>query len=816
LLLPTAVFPSVMNHTAGAVVGFTVVAAATVGMWFAQKWRQGRSGQAEWAARVALSNALHKGPGDGASIVSFLVVCVIYCAEENVVADSECVCVRKVVHLRYSWLNNLSSLELDGWEDISQFDVSYNQLSSLSLQANTPLSKLVYLDVSGNRSLRSLATIQILQHSLRSLLASRCQISDASGLEDFQLLEVLDLENNVLTSFPQRLPGLKRLNLRGNLIPSLPDTLCDAIGLTDLNLQSLQLKSLPPRFGALTNLERLCLRANRLSDVGGIQTLKQLKFLDLTKPGNVISFTLCDLSGLTNITELRLAGMRLAEIPTSILDLSSLYYLDLVQNAITSVPSSDTLLSHGVPWRRVNLAFNALTEFPVSLLYLPALEQLCVRNNVFELAPQSELKDPNEALQSWRAQHNVILTTSRRTSASSETLGPLLSSDFLQRLGPSCEQIDAQEAIWCGLYSYRSEVKPAIAIPANIMSELGRELILDRIAGCLYGHALGDAIGLSTEFMPKDMANFYYDSERGFDMKFYLPDQHRSNFEAGDWTDDTDQCVLILDNLVQHNGQFNPLAFGQSLRQWVNHGFSELNDDAGCGCGQHTYNVIGHSAFKTKPHVAAADVWEKSGRKSAPNGAVMRTSVLGCAQFWNPQKVTADATSAAQVTHADPRCVASSVAVSVAISSLISSDPSSTFAERVETALHAAELAAKPFIDSCPPDQQQEYQRYCNAQSFMALNLSEPNSIGYTFKALGAGILALREATSDNFDAIITHLTLEAGDADTNAAVAGAMIGAMVGFRGLPAQWLSQLKHTEWLTSKIKSLVDLYGICLEQ
>ena len=54
-----------MNQTAGAVVGFTVVAAATVGMWFAQRWRTGRSAQAEWAARVALANTLHKGPGGG-------------------------------------------------------------------------------------------------------------------------------------------------------------------------------------------------------------------------------------------------------------------------------------------------------------------------------------------------------------------------------------------------------------------------------------------------------------------------------------------------------------------------------------------------------------------------------------------------------------------------------------------------------------------------------------------------------------------------------------------------------------------------------
>ena len=53
-----------MNHTtAGAAVGFTVVAAASVGMWFAQRWRQGRASQAEWAARIELANSLHKGPG---------------------------------------------------------------------------------------------------------------------------------------------------------------------------------------------------------------------------------------------------------------------------------------------------------------------------------------------------------------------------------------------------------------------------------------------------------------------------------------------------------------------------------------------------------------------------------------------------------------------------------------------------------------------------------------------------------------------------------------------------------------------------------
>lgn len=56
---------TVMNHTAGAIVGFSFVAVATASMWMAQRWRSGRSAKAEWAARIALANTLHKGPGEG-------------------------------------------------------------------------------------------------------------------------------------------------------------------------------------------------------------------------------------------------------------------------------------------------------------------------------------------------------------------------------------------------------------------------------------------------------------------------------------------------------------------------------------------------------------------------------------------------------------------------------------------------------------------------------------------------------------------------------------------------------------------------------
>lgn len=724
--------------------------------------------------------------------------------------------VIKVVHLRYSRLSNLSALDLEGWGDLLQLDVSYNQLSSLGIQINTPLSHLMYLDVSGNNKLRTLQSIQVLQPHLRVLIAARCNLSDVSALEDFNLLELLDLQGNLLTTMPSRLPGLVKLNLRGNLIEKLPAGMCGATGLIELNLQGIQLKTLPEGFGNLTQLEKLNLRANRLSNISEVARLSSLRSLDVTKPGNGISFTLCDLSALSNVNELRLVGIRITEIPKSILDLPHLFFLDLSSNSITAVPSHETLLQHAVPWRRVNLSSNSLTEFPVSLLFLQGLEHVCVGNNVFELPEPVVAMEPSEALSFWRKQFNVSFTSSRRTSASSETLGALIAgSELFNNFSPTAEQTDVQESIWFDLYSYRSEVQPHVPIPQATLGQLGRELILDRFAGCLYGLALGDAVGLATEFLTKDVANFYYDIERGFQLDELLPDQHRSMFSAGDWTDDTDQNILILDNLVANKGQFDAVTFGASLQKWVNNGFPELGDTAGCGCGKMTYDVIAHSSFKSKPHVAAAAVWEASGRNSAPNGALMRTPVLGCAQFWNLQKVISETTSACQTTHADPRCVASSVALSSAISSLLSSDPSATYIERIETAIATALDAARPFIASCPEKQREEFEFYTGNRTLSELNLGEPRAIGYTFKALGAAFYALRDAQNNNFIDIITKITLEAGDADTNCAVAGSLLGALLGFRLLPAQWISQLQHHEWMNRKLKSFLDLYGICLE-
>jgi len=100
----------------------------------------------------------------------------------------------------------------------------------------------------------------------------------------------------------------------------------------------------------------------------------------------------------------------------------------------------------------------------------------------------------------------------------------------------------------------------------------------------------------------------------------------------------------------------------------------------------------------------------------------------------------------------------------------------------------------------------QEFEHCIQIASLSELMLDNSETAGYTYNPLACGFYALK---FNNFKRAITEIILNAGDSDTNACVAGALLGCKLGFQALPREWVRGLIHHEWLDAKIEVLFEL-------
>ena len=67
------------------------------------------------------------------------------------------------------------------------------------------------------------------------------------------------------------------------------------------------------------------------------------------------------------------------------------------------------------------------------------------------------------------------------------------------------------------------------------------------------------------------------------------------------------------------------------------------------------------------------------------------------------------------------------------------------------------------------------------------------------------------EGKAKVFEELMVKLIMEGGDADTNGAAAGALLGAYLGYANLPSHWKLGLAHNEWLMAKTERLAIAVG-----
>eukprot|EP00927_Polykrikos_kofoidii_P052062 TRINITY_DN45828_c0_g1_i1.p1 TRINITY_DN45828_c0_g1~~TRINITY_DN45828_c0_g1_i1.p1 ORF type:complete len:425 (-),score=35.26 TRINITY_DN45828_c0_g1_i1:407-1681(-) len=347
------------------------------------------------------------------------------------------------------------------------------------------------------------------------------------------------------------------------------------------------------------------------------------------------------------------------------------------------------------------------------------------------------------------------------------------------------------------------------ATPPTPWPESVRGQLADKVRGCLYGAALGDAAGLATEFLSREVIASHYGETFAFQPGIDVyPDSHRVGFPKGDWTDDTDQLIIIMQSLLECGGRADLGNFSRKLCEWKDLGFPGLCDQGGCGLGQHTKAVLSHADFASDPMRVAREVWEKRGRQVASNGAVMRTAITGIPHFWDLDMVRTNTRAFCLSTHADPRCAASCLAIAGCIARLLQAEANiGEGTDSVERVLATSLAAAEDELES--QEQRMELRHHSLVTSLEELRLDEPHSVGYTFKCLGSGTWALRHGSTVGFEAAIRDVIAHGGDADTNAAVAGALLGSHLGYSRLPQHWISGMPYVEWLEAWVQKLLHM-------
>ena len=298
----------------------------------------------------------------------------------------------------------------------------------------------------------------------------------------------------------------------------------------------------------------------------------------------------------------------------------------------------------------------------------------------------------------------------------------------------------------------------------DLPEEKSANMVNDKIKGVIFGQAIGDALGLGTEFMTKKEVNKYYPNGLAYYDQI-IQDYHRKRWEKGAWTDDTDMMLCIANAIIKDK-DIKLSTIAQNFKEWFN--------GEPLGIGSNTFKVLSFKDYTDNPQKGAEIIWNLSGKKSAANGAVMRTSVVG---LWN-NDTERYATEICKLTHYDPRCVGSCTIISLLINNLVYKNQMLSLEQIIE-------------IGERYDSRIREYLEQASQCERIEDLVLDDSSMGYTLKTLAAAIWCLFHCSS--FEEGLLAVVNAGGDSDTNAAVACSLLGARYGISAIPQKYIDGL-----------------------
>jgi ADP-ribosylglycohydrolase len=308
---------------------------------------------------------------------------------------------------------------------------------------------------------------------------------------------------------------------------------------------------------------------------------------------------------------------------------------------------------------------------------------------------------------------------------------------------------------------------------------------VSRAEGALYGLAIGDALGMPTQSLPRALiVERYGEVLDGF---YPAPEDQplAAGMPAGAVTDDTDQAVLLARLVVASGGLVDGMELARKLVEW---------EDGMRARG--SLDLLGPSTKRAIDELLQGKDIQETGRYGTTNGAAMRITPVGIATpSTDLDLLIGRVIAASAATHNTGLALAAAAAVAAAVSAGIDG---ATITEATEYAVTAATKAsanghwvagadiatriawATSLIDTAPGNTPPRPGAVSALlYDLVGTSLASQESVPAAFAVLAA-------CPDDPWLAVRLAASL-GGDTDTIAAIAGAIAGACHGIDAFPA-----------------------------
>jgi ADP-ribosylglycohydrolase len=238
---------------------------------------------------------------------------------------------------------------------------------------------------------------------------------------------------------------------------------------------------------------------------------------------------------------------------------------------------------------------------------------------------------------------------------------------------------------------------------------------------------------------------------------------------AGQPTDDSELALMLARSIVQAKG-YEPAATLDAYLHWYGSPPFDI--------GGTTSSALRGAKHGQTPQDRLAGAKQHASTSSQANGSLMRISPLGIFGARNPAAAADSARADSSLTHPHQVCQDSCAVFVAAIATAIATDCSAEACHQAALDEARRSSAAAPVVKALREAAERPPADYQTQQ-------------GWVLIALQNAFYQLLHAPT--MDEGVVRTVMAGGDTDTNAAIAGALLGAVHGRDAIPPQWLRSI-----------------------